>query len=323
MTAWFAFIWLLVFSASLAWGIGVLASSAWAPFLSTGSLEPAIRRRRCLMTAALPWLLPAIVALSVVLLGIAKPVGIIITDHCPYHGPGHPHLCFGHLPAIAPGMTLHAATVILISAFVLVAARYVVRQRRLGESLRSVLVLARRRGRLRVIDDARALAFSAAAPAPSILMTTGLLAKLDRRQRRIVLAHEVAHLRHRDLFWNRIFEFLLIIHSPWAARSLRRSWRQALEERADDAVADRFGGETVARTLLALIKSTPYPAVSALSATGGNALRRIDRMLEPQTECAGRRAIEITYAIALILLPVFIVSSHHSLETLLGILLSL
>ena len=321
MTGWFAFIWLLVFSASLAWGIGVLASSAWAPFLSTGSLEPAIRRRRCLMTAALPWLLPAIVALSVVLLGIAKPVGII-TDHCPYHGPGHPHLCFGHLPAIAPGTMLHAVTVILVLAFVLVAARYVVRQRRLGESLRSMLALARGRGRLRVIDDARALAFSAAAPAPTILMTTGLLATLDRRQRRIVLAHEVAHLRHRDLFWNRIFEFLLIIHSPWAARSLRRSWHQALEERADDAVADRFGGENVARTLLALIKSAPEPA-SALSATGGNALRRIDRMLEPQTECAGRRVLETTYSIALILLPVFIVSSHHSLETLLGILLSL
>lgn len=321
MTGWLAFAWLLSLSVSLAWVSGVLASAAWVPFLSSASMRPTVRRRRGLMAAALPWLLMVIVSVSVVLLAIAKPLGLI-ADHCLYHDSGHPHFCLEHIAAITPSATLLGTAALLFAAIVLVLARHISNQRQLGNSLRSMIALSRGRGLLKIVDDARPLAFSAAAPQPSILMTTGLLTDLDPRQRRIVLAHEVAHLRHRDLFWCRVFEFMLVIHLPWMANWLRQSWRQAIEERADDVVADRFGRDHVADTLLALIRLKREPTMSALSARGGNTIRRIDRMLGPVAACKQTPALELIYATAAVLLPVLILSNHHALETVLGFLLN-
>lgn len=322
MSGWLAFVWLLVLGASLAWAVGVAAAFLWQRLATSDAVAPSVKRRRCLMIAALPWVLAGLVVFSFLLLGMAKPLGIV-TDHCPYHGADHPHLCLAHLPTIAPGAVGTGITAILLLVFVVLAAQHLVRQRQVLHSLRSMLKLARRKGPLHILEEERALAFAAAVPTPSILITTGMLQHLDRRQRRIVVAHEVAHVRHHDFFWNRVFELLLLVHLPATAHSLRRRWRQALEERADDVAANRYGRNRLAQTLITLARRGVQSTELAPSTGGGNLLRRIDRLLlEPRGFAKTNLFVEWFYGTCLLVASAAILLNHHAAETLLGFLLA-
>ena len=71
---------------------------------------------------------------------------------------------------------------------------------------------------------------------PAILLPPGLLAECSPGQVRLVLAHELAHLRRRDLLWNWLAvaaQTLLFFHPlVWMAG---REWRLAQEMAADEA----------------------------------------------------------------------------------------
>lgn len=320
MSGLLAFVIILFITAAIAWAVGAILAAVCTSLLGVLKSTPSATLRRCMMIGLLPTAMPAVLVLSVGILAAAKPLGLI-ADHCLYHGPGHPHLCLSHLPAISPGTVLSLLVFALLASLVFIIWRHAIRQSRLLSELSSMASLARGTGPLRILTDKRKLAFATSAPQPLILMTSGMLDNLDRHQRRIVLAHEVAHLRHRDLVWNRVFEWLLLLQLPWISCTLRSIWQQAIEERADDVVVARFGRDNVAMTLLTLARPSAMQSAQALCVSGGNTLDRIERLLSPTT--AGRKSkfFEMTYAIGLLAIPTFVIIAHHALETFVGLLL--
>lgn len=319
MSAWLGFAWLLFLCMAAAWLFAAVAALGLSRLPDDPASEPGQRARRALLVALLPWLVPVTVTLSVVALAAAKPLGIVV-DHCLFHGPGHPHLCLGHLPVLAVGRAELAGVTTALVALVFVACRYGLRERRMAARLRSMRALSHGFGRLRILDDPQPLALAANPGDPFVLLSRGMLSRITRRERRIVVAHEIAHLRHRDLARNVLFEALLLIQLPGTSRRLRRSWRQALEERADDRVARRFGSHAVARTLLNVLRG-PRQAPALFSISGADARRRIGRMMAGNASLTPRpKLFENVYAAALLALASWVALAHHALETLLGFL---
>jgi BlaR1 peptidase M56 len=115
---------------------------------------------------------------------------------------------------------------------------------------------------------------------------------------RAVVAHERAHLRHRDNLLRlllRCFPDLLSV-TPMAAR-LERAWAQAREEVADDEVAQAGGGLELASALCKVARlargGMHLPAMALYH--GADVTHRVNRLLRPNmppTSAKSRGALD-------------------------------
>lgn len=317
--AWLDLVWLLLLLFVLGGGIGALCAPFASRVLEWGA--PARHaRRRLWLVAALPLVLPAAAITGLVLLAAAKQLGWL-PDHCPLHGSaGHPHFCFVHPPELALSHAHQLFALAVMAAAVLLPAGPLVRARLQQHRVRRLNRMAARKGALRILDVDDAQAFAAGLYRPRVFLSRGLLKRLSARERRIVLAHEVAHIRHRDLGGQLWFECLLRFHQPGCARTLRRHWRRNQEQAADDRAAARFGALEVAATLVKLARQPAAPASAGISALGDDPAARIERLLQPGAARAAGAGFELGYGLAAAGVITIMVSAHHSLETLLGYL---
>lgn len=306
----------LLVAGIIAWAIAIPLVALLAPrLLQSGT--PGARAQRALLLAVLPWATTAVSIAAMLVLAAAKWSGWI-TDHCEHHGPGHPHLCFEHLPAIAP----LPAWVLLMGALALLVWRVIgwwLERRSVRRRFGALLVLATGRGALRSLEHAHPIAFAAGVRQPRVLLSSGLSRSLTERERRIVVGHELAHLRRRDPFWADLLDLLLVLHLPRHAGQLLTGWRQAVEERADDDVARRFGNEGTAAALVRVARLMSAPRWQ-LSAAGCNPLARARRLLADAPAARTSLAFEILFAAALLGAAAGVVAAHHPIETLLGLL---
>jgi hypothetical protein len=309
--------WLLLAVMLVAW----LATTAVAPVLlrraALPRLDPQARKMRLLLVALLPWAVPLMVVSAVFVPAIAKPLGVI-AHHCVEHGPGHPHICLAHPPIVALSPWHWLAVSFAFLWLLWRIGTHVLHRRRVRAQLRSLLAFAGGSGPVRTLDTSHVVALAADPGRPVILLSSELRRRLQPRQRRIVLAHEVAHLRHGDLSFSHSIEALSVLHIRPVARRLRAAWRQAIEEHADDVVAAKFGREDVAHALIQVARMPALSAGSALRATGGNTVQRIERLLDAPAEMRGRASFAAGYAGAMLGSWVILVWAHHTIETLLG-----
>lgn len=319
MTAWLDLLWLFFLLGFASWALAVSAASLIVSMACRAPLTPSVRARRALLIAWLPWLAPVTIIASACLIAASKQLGWI-TDHCIYHGSGHPHLCFEHLPSIGLNL-LHALCAgLALGSFMLVLIRFMRREHRMTSRVNALRMLARGRRRLRILEDDRPFAFAAGPGNAFVLLSRGLLERLSLRERRIVLAHEIAHLRHRDPARNLMFGILLLLHLPGTARSLRGLWRQALEEQADDRVAARYGREDVAGTLLNVLRISHTAPMVILQVAGADPLQRVQRLLSSGNGLPRRSwRFELAYLVLLVAVAVSVIGAHHPLESLLGL----
>lgn len=314
MSGWTGMFSMLLMLAGMVWFATVMFVTVIAPFATRSTLAPIVRARRALSLAAVPLAAPFTVVAVVCLLAAAKPLGWI-ADHCIYHGPGHPHLCFEHLPAIIiPPLHVGAFITALLIA-VIVVARFTMHARCFTARLRVLSKMTSGRN-VRIVDHEQPFAFAASVGTPFVMMSRGLIEKLSLHERRIVMAHEASHLRNGDLAWNRLFEILLLLN-PFSDR-LREPWRQALEERADDVVAARYGNDAVAATISNMLRFTSNRYATAFSATGADAVRRVRRLVVGENSVNVLPVFEVALIAALVMLAILTGSAHHALETLLG-----
>lgn len=305
---------------ALAWALGAILAGLLSRVPSS-TFSPVVRLRRTAVIALLPWLLPASWAVALGAVAVGKRVGWL-DDHCRIHGDGHPHFCFEHFPAIQLEPAAVAMLVAVLTLLLFVSGQYVKRALDERGRVNALLRLLPGGGLLRRIDEARPLALVARSRRPVVLISRGLLEGLSPRERRVVLAHEAAHLRRGDLLKSSFFEALLVIHLPGASIRLRCNWRQAIEERADDTVSRRFGRETTARTLLKVVRQQCYPVATGLAASGADVARRVERLLTPADgpgPAAGWIVGPITGLALASALP--LAWEHHAIETLLGAIL--
>jgi hypothetical protein len=318
--AW-AMLWTIVLLALAAWVAGVVLAPAGVAWCRA-PVRPQVQVRRLYLLAALPWLLPAAVIAAACLLAALKAVGWI-HDHCPDHGAGHLHLCFVHWPTVELGLLpalvlLAAAAALTVTLVRLMAREYAARAR-----LNALRQLSRGTGRLRVLESPQPFALAAGVRDAVVLVSRGLLEALTARERRAVVAHEVAHVRHRDVMHNLALEVLLLLHPARSGRRLRRAWRRALEERADDAVAERFGGDVLAAALLKILRSGQRDLYGACSAAGADPLHRVARLLEPPAQPRPAFLLEALYAVVLLGAAMSVIALHHPLEHLLDAVVGL
>lgn len=317
-------LWLFVLLGLLGWALTQAVVPLGITWLKHAPGPLRARPRRILLVGALPWLIPFTAIVAMAALAAAKSRGWV-HDHCLFHAPGHPHFCFEHLPEMLldPGRGHVVVAGTILSIFALLALRHGCDARRQSARLAALTALSRGQGLLRVLDDARLMAFATGGRTPHIYLSRGLLEGLSRRERRMVVAHEAAHVRHRDLPAGRLLETLLLLHLAPSADRLRQLWRDATEVRADEQVARRFGRTETAELLLRLARSM-QPAPVATAFGGGNLGLRIHSLLEdsPSRRCR-TLLIETMVAGGLLAGMIAIAAHHHSLETLLGMLVRL
>ncbi|PWI45734.1 M56 family metallopeptidase [Streptomyces sp. ICBB 8177] len=144
-------------------------------------------------------------------------------------------------------------------------------------------------GDLAVLDDPVPTAFAVPGRPGRVVVSSGMLRLLDAPERRALLAHERAHLRHRHHL------FLLVLHLASAVtpllRPVERAGAFAVERWADEeagaAVSDRpLVARALARAALAAGRARP----GTLSATGGPVPQRVRALLAPPVP---RRRVEV------------------------------
>ncbi|SDJ51183.1 M56 family metallopeptidase [Microbulbifer yueqingensis] len=322
MTSIAALAWLFLLIALGAWLLGCLASELVSRVAFGKRLSPMERRQRSFILAAIPLMASGAVLIAVGSTALGKSAGWIL-DHCVYHGAGHPHLCFTHLPAIRLGLVeFFTATLVLVSLAVVVG-RFVLREHHAGQRIRSLVRLAASRTparRLCTVEDPSPFAVTAGAFAPRVILSRGLLEGLEAREGRIVVSHEFSHIRARDLLYNLVFETLLLLQWPATAGRLRSEWRQAMEEGADDRVAGRFGREQVAATLLKVFRLQRDHSIPGLSVAGADPLARIERLLSQEHSRGTGILFAGTCLASIAIFALVLAGAHHQLETLLGFL---
>ncbi len=127
---------------------------------------------------------------------------------------------------------------------------------------------------------------------PMILVPLGFLAGLPSDQVEAILLHELAHIRRADYLINtfqRVVEGLLFYHP--AAWWISRVIRTERENCCDDAVVDLRGNAHAYAEALTTLEQTRveqrWPGgEAAVAATGGSLIKRIQRLLYPQSPSA-------------------------------------
>ena len=287
------------------WALGVpLAASALLGTTAApvGRRLPPATAVRVLTAGALITALATgfvLTAAAVLVIGQAPPVAALGEWSGAALASGDP------IPLTAGCLAALAVTVLGLTAF-----RRAVRT---GRELR----LAARAGRslgpavagLVVVDDDAPEAYALpgiALPGMSgrVVVSTAMLRALPAAERRVLLAHEAAHLRHRHHLYVQLAE--LAAAADPLLRPAARAVRRGVERWADEVAAAQVGDRRLAARALARAglaraaagRLRPEPAL-ALPGVGGDLVERTQALLAP---AARRRPVLAGAVAALILL---------------------
>jgi hypothetical protein len=139
-----------------------------------------------------------------------------------------------------------------------------------------------------VIDDDEPDAYAVGAIHGRIVISTAMIAALGDSERRVLLAHEAAHLAHRHHLWIQLAEIAaaanpLLRQLPAAVRLAAERWA---DEDAAAAVGDRrVAAFAIARAALARAgarqRRLTRPDLPVLAASGSDVPRRVQALLHP------------------------------------------
>jgi Zn-dependent protease with chaperone function len=209
-------------------------------------------------------------------------------------------------------------TVALVCGLVLLAsvlALVVVSWRRVR-----VLVEARREcrelsvaGDLAVLDDPVPAAFALPGSPGRVVVSSGMLRALAADERRALLAHERAHLRHRHHLFLLVLQLAAAVHP--LLRPLARAGAFAAERWADEEAAAEVGdrplvARAVARAALA-VKRAPQPA---LAVTGGPVPQRVQALMAPPAPM--RRGLVTVFGAVMLACCLSVAEATHDTEEL-------
>lgn len=144
-----------------------------------------------------------------------------------------------------------------------------------------------------VVPTAKPMAYAVPGRRGHIVVSSGMLRALDDDERRVLLAHERAHLRLRHHLYIRLTDLsasAVPLLAPLAARV-----RFATERWADEAAADEVGDRRlVARAVArAALLSAEHP-LPAMAFGGLGVPARVDALLEPRRLPATLTLLSVT-----------------------------
>jgi beta-lactamase regulating signal transducer with metallopeptidase domain len=152
-----------------------------------------------------------------------------------------------------------------------------------------------------VVDSDDLQAFTLPGISGRIVVTTGLLAALDRDGRRVLLAHEQSHRTHRHTWWTLAADLAAAVNP--LLRPTAAAVRHATERWADEDAA------TVAATIaqVALLHTHPPASAAVAAATGGQVPQRVQALLRPPPRIQARHVGVLAALILAVLLGAFAV----------------
>jgi len=172
--------------------------------------------------------------------------------------------------AIVSGLALAAAGIAL--------ARTAVQYVRWHRKVHAELDRHTREAGIVLLPGEEPVAFAVAGSGGRIAVSSGMLAVLEPRERRALLAHERAHLRLRHHVFAAVVTIATTVNP--LLRPLGSAARFALERWADEAAADRVGDRKLVATAVAkaALAGNARPSL-ALAATGGPVPQRVRALL--------------------------------------------
>lgn len=149
-----------------------------------------------------------------------------------------------------------------------------------------------------------------------VVVSTGMLEILDHDERKVLFAHEQAHLKYRH------HRFLQVAETAAAAvpllRPISRRVRFATERWADEAAADELGDRrVVARAIArAALASTDARPAAVMAFGGSSTLARVEAMLQRPGEARASTVLWTSAAVAALWASVggSTVQLHHFLQ---------
>jgi Zn-dependent protease with chaperone function len=169
-----------------------------------------------------------------------------------------------------------------------------------------------------LVEHCDPVAYCVAGRHPTVILSTGAVAALDRGQLDAVLAHERAHLagRHHQLLALARITRLVLPFLP-LMRDADEQVTRLVEMHADDAAARSNDPRSLATALVVLATSaSPAPA---LAAAATDSVQRIHRLLRPAEplSLARRHLVGVTAA-SLMLTPILLAIAPALLALALG-----
>lgn len=243
---------------------GFCLATALALLIAAGerTLQRVLARQAPARRARVIWWMlaaPAVCGLGYALLTFATPAVLHgsagFAAACSGHGGSLWHACVWHPSAHGDSPWVWAAMVALLGHAAWLAGRALRGAWRARRSLATLLRLSQRRSDtgVHVIDTEQPLAVACGFARGEILLSRALVERLDRSQLAVVLAHEAAHVAHRDPLWRVAARVLSGLHLPHTRRRLLAALELATEQRCDRVAADAVGSRvTVAATIVAV-----------------------------------------------------------------------
>ena len=131
---------------------------------------------------------------------------------------------------------------------------------------------------LEIIDAAVPVAFAIPGRPGRIIVSGAMLRELDADERRVLLAHEQAHLDHHHHRYVRVAD--TVAAAVPILRPLAREVRFAVERWADERAAEAVGDRRlVARAIARAALAKTAAPIGALGMSGGGVRARVDALL--------------------------------------------
>lgn len=153
----------------------------------------------------------------------------------------------------------------------------------------AVRAVARRADRsLLVVQDPASYAYAVPVNGGVVVASTGLLHRLPEEERRALLAHEQAHLRHHHHRYRTAVAIAAAVNP--ALLPLRATMKLQIERWADEAAAADTSRQVTARSLARAAITAPRP-VSALAFALDNVTQRVHALQSPAPRSRWRRVL--------------------------------
>jgi Zn-dependent protease with chaperone function len=176
-----------------------------------------------------------------------------------------------------------AALIVVVSLFVAAILRAVQAVRTLVAADRSVNQFEPASGDLVIVDDDVPTAYSIGGLRGRIVVSTSMLAALSSSERRVLLAHEESHLRHRHWLYVQVAE-IAVAANPLirpVVPSIKRSIERWADEDAALSVGDRpLVARALARAALATV-GRPAQPTAGLAIANDRVAERVTSLLGP------------------------------------------
>jgi Zn-dependent protease with chaperone function len=238
------------------------------------------------------WLLsPALIGLLLAFAGLLPSwtdSHEIATKHCASHTNGMAHLCWFD-PVVHLSDTLWQGGGILLAMIMLFniykGGRLLAKHWRFQTTLQLIGQPDRKANVFHVASE-HLFVFSCGLFMPCAFISTRLMEQLSTKQLDVVLTHEQAHCRRRDILRRLFLSLGALFHLPVLRRHLLADLTLSQEQICDEAAAQKIGdrlfvAETIVNLARQLNTQIPEQEIGVIAFNGSHIDARVQQLLEP------------------------------------------